>query len=547
LNRAEFLKIAGGGSLVAALPPLKARSSQGETLLKVAADSFDGELYNFWSTSVTTGQDYFLDADRRESVREIHPFAKYINCVRFLGGTEVNKDGFFRGAGANGEALADFSDAVRYVKGVLDFGFTPRIVLDNVPISMSRPAELNQYGNTLPPQDFGLWHSYIRQLIQALVKAFGRDQVSRWRFRVGTEPDLYPGHWTGSEQDYYKHYDYTVDAVTSVIPEAEIGPGNILNPEESLPAMQRAGKEQWGLRIVDHCAAGKNYKTGKTGTRLCFFGMSWYGRVGRPVGLDEAAQKIRERLSKYRQFGGVPVDIQEFSVLTDEWGARLYGGDASEWSASWMAAVTEKVYRHRLAQVYQWSTTTNGIPHPRTHVMTMLERMQAGKRLRVDPAPSTGEFGCIAGAKGGGIDLLVYRHKPEREDGEPARVRVGISGLAGDSWRIARGDIIDHEHSGYIHALYKDLADAGIKPLEKAPLLGDKSGKAGRTPVFGAVVSERYGPEGQKFFNVRHEKYRELGRLRALEPLPALAKDSNGISLALDLAGHSVAYLRLER
>ena len=90
------------------------------------------------------------------------------------------------------------------LSGIRKCGFTPWIVLDNVPAKMSENPTKNRYGNTEPPADFDLWSSYVRQFVQSLVDEFGRDEVAKWRFRVGTEPDLNPGHWTGTKQQYLK-------------------------------------------------------------------------------------------------------------------------------------------------------------------------------------------------------------------------------------------------------------------------------------------------------------------------------------------------------
>ena len=113
----------------------------------------------------------------------------------------------------------------------------------------------NRYGNTEPPNDFRVWSSYVRQLVQALVEEFGRDEVSRWRFRVGTEPDLNPGHWTGTKEQYLAHYDHTVAAVASVLPSATIGPGNIIDP------VKKRKWQSWGADIIEHCATGTNHAT----------------------------------------------------------------------------------------------------------------------------------------------------------------------------------------------------------------------------------------------------------------------------------------------
>ena len=84
------------------------------------------------------------------------------------------------------------------------------------------------YGQCHPPDDFDRWYKYVRECVQGLVDRYGMERVGKWRFRVGTEPNLYPKHWAGTKEEYFKHYDYTVAAVESVIPEPLIGPGNFV-------------------------------------------------------------------------------------------------------------------------------------------------------------------------------------------------------------------------------------------------------------------------------------------------------------------------------
>ena len=60
---------------------------------------------------------------------------------------------------------------------------------------MSDPPQENTYGNTAPAKDVRVWGKYVEGAARAMVDAFGRETVARWWFRVGTEPDLAPGHW----------------------------------------------------------------------------------------------------------------------------------------------------------------------------------------------------------------------------------------------------------------------------------------------------------------------------------------------------------------
>lgn len=503
-------------------------------LIKIDTDARGAELYNFWNTTVTTVAPRFARADEHAALRREMPFADYVNCVRLLGGRTNGEINLFKGIDAKNEAICDFTEAKAILRGVMKCGFTPRIVLDNVPFEMSRTNKMETYGNTQPPANFDVWHSFIRQFATMLVREFGRKQVSQWRFRVGTEPDLYPGHWSGTKAEFLQHYDYTVDAVTSVIPEANIGPGNILNPAEQPPHPKMGW---WGLDLIDHCATGTNYKTGAIGTRLCFFAFSWYGKVGKSVDtFDLAMKRVRERLQKYPHFSNVPVEVHEFSVLHDERNKFLFGGDATEWAASWMAAVADKVYEHDVKQVFQWATTYRGLPHPRTHVFTLLQHMEKGKRLPVS-RPASGKIGCLASARNNRMDLLIYRHEKERDDGVAQPVQIILSGRqrAGRPWRVKKAGLIDRDHSNYIRQFCSDANAAGIQPL---PDMG----------IYQVHIGRQFGDDGEKFFQEHREKYETLSRLAPLNPLPPLSKiEKNEFTLNLNLAGHSVVYIRLER
>lgn len=188
---------------------------------------------------------------------------------------------------------------------------------------MSENPTQNRYGNTEPPADFDLWSSYVRQFVQALVDEFGRNEVAKWRFRVGTEPDLNPGHWTGTRMQYLKHYDYTVAAVQSVLPDADIGLGNVVAP------MRGRRQKSWALAIINHCASGINHVSGQPGTPLGFFGSSYYTTVERTdKQFDEVVKFLRGKLDNHPQFVSVPIEIQEFGILSE--GGKRIIGDGTE-------------------------------------------------------------------------------------------------------------------------------------------------------------------------------------------------------------------------
>ena len=216
-----WIVVAAGISLLASSVLVAEELADGQASrceIVVDLDTEVGEMYNFWNVYPVTVQSPFLDERQFDQLRRTYRYAEYINCVRLLGGIDLTKDDYFRGVDDRGEAVCDFSAGLAMLSGIRRCGFTPWIVLDNVPAGMSENPTQNRYGNTEPPADFSLWSSYVRQFVRALVDEFGREEVAKWRFRVGTEPDLHPGHWSGTKEQYLTHYDYTVAAVLSVLP-----------------------------------------------------------------------------------------------------------------------------------------------------------------------------------------------------------------------------------------------------------------------------------------------------------------------------------------
>ncbi len=167
--------------------------------IRIDADSDLGELYNFWNVFPVTEQAPFKNTQKYELLHRLYPVARYINCVRFLGGQDLTKDDYFRGVNDNGQAVCDFTEAIELLEGIRKCSFTPWIVLDNVPAAMSAEPTRNKYGNTEPPADFKVWSNYVRQLVQTLVDKFGAR-----RSRLGdsaSAPSRTSSRVTGAERE----------------------------------------------------------------------------------------------------------------------------------------------------------------------------------------------------------------------------------------------------------------------------------------------------------------------------------------------------------
>jgi xylan 1,4-beta-xylosidase len=335
---------------------------------------------------------------------------------------------------------------------------------------------------------------------------------------------------------YLKLYDFAVHAVTSVIPEADIGPGNILSPLGA----PRPGKPKWGLDIIDHAAQGTNYYTGAIGTRLTYFSCSWYDRVGldgRVEGLSDAVDLIRNRLDRYPQFRSVPIEIAEFMVLHDVHGNRLWGGDTTEWSASWFAAVADQVYQKSITQVHLWDTTTSGVWHPQAHVIAFLEKMAGGQRLSTDVRARHANpdlVGAITVARNESIYLLVYNHAHARTVEDTLTVQLNISDPRvgqGVSWKAEQSQL-DADHGVFTRKFLEDCMEAGLSPVEKGA-------------EFDGAIRRWFGPEGVELFDQNIETYRALSNDIKLDSVKLNTNDEGEIEMEFTLPAHSVRMIRI--
>jgi xylan 1,4-beta-xylosidase len=311
-----------------------------------------------------------------------------------------------------------------------------------------------------------------------------------------------------------------------VIPDADVGPGNIVNPAGSHETPEGPA---WGLDIIDFAAAGD--------LPLEHFSCSWYGSVGKPVdSFSTAVQMMRERLDRYPRFRDVPVEVAEFAVLQDEHRRRLFSGDITQWGASFYAAIADLVYQLNVARVHEWAQTTGGVRHPRAGVIAMLQRMSGGRRHPVDVDTTAGaRSGAIAASKDSELFILVYHHRPLRNAFADQQVALQVCDdrmVAGDTWQLDQW-LIDRDHGVWADRYYADCERAGISPLPDSPLLGGN-------------VALRFGQPGLDLFRANRGTYEELAEPVQTIVARSLTVDAGKAALDFTLHGHAVTLIRLK-
>jgi xylan 1,4-beta-xylosidase len=153
----------------------------------------------------------------------------------------------------------------QHIKPLVEIGFMPKALSThpdpyrhNFP---DGPVNSIYTGWAYPPTDYKAWAELVFQFVHHLRERYGEAETSTWLWEVWNEPDI--DYWKGTPEEFFKLYDYSVDAVLRALPKARIG-----GPDTTGAAGAKSG--DFLRKFLDHCAHGENAVTNKTGTRLDF-------------------------------------------------------------------------------------------------------------------------------------------------------------------------------------------------------------------------------------------------------------------------------------
>ncbi len=107
---------------------------------------------------------------------------------------------------------------------ILSIGMKPFVELGFMPAALASGTQTIFWwkGNTTPPKDYKKWENLIRNLVLHFTDRYGLDEVKTWYFEVWNEPNL-SGFWSGTQEEYFKLYTYSVRAIKSVNKEYCVG------------------------------------------------------------------------------------------------------------------------------------------------------------------------------------------------------------------------------------------------------------------------------------------------------------------------------------
>jgi xylan 1,4-beta-xylosidase len=381
-----------------------------------------------------------------------------------------------------------------------EFGLRPYVQIGFMPEALSikpvpyqhqwAPDKRNSIstGWAYPPKDYDKWAELVHQWVRHCALKYGATEVERWYWEVWNEPDI--SYWRGTPQEYFRLYDYAVDAVKRALPAAKVG-----GPEVTGPRGDRAARF---LRdFLEHCLRGKNHATGRQGAPLDF--VSFHAKGAPRVMNGQVQMGIAAQLQDIdRGFGiiaGFP-ELRRLPVIIGESDpdgcaacpATLfpqYGYRNSILYASYTAAAFARKYE--LAEKHgvnfegavTWAfefedqpyfagfrvLATGGIDLPVLNVFRMFGLM-GGRRVAVESTADAGadslrqrgvrgtpDISGLASLQEGRLCVLLWNYHDDDGPGPSAGVELSLSSLPAAAVPILLQHYrIDQQHSNAFEA-----------------------------------------------------------------------------------------------
>ncbi len=319
-------------------------------------------------------------------------------------------------------------------------------------------------GWAYPPKNYNKWGELVYQWVKHCVQRYGEKEVRSWWWEVWNEPNI--GYWKGTEEEYITLYDYAADAVKRACPGTRIG-----GPTTTGPGGEKANT--FLKHFLEHCATGKNYKTGQTGAPLDY--ISFHAKGSPKVTEGHVRMNMATQFNDLYQgfktvaasaFSKAPIIVGEcdpegcaacsmalspqnayrnstmYSVYTAASYARIYeladsAGVRIEGAVSWSFEFEDQAWFDGFRDL-----ATNGVDKPVLNVFRLFGMMQ-GERLPVENATRTPlevlrtkgvhdaqpdvDALAVAGKKTAGI--MVWNYHDDDLPAAPAQVQLDLKSI----------------------------------------------------------------------------------------------------------------------
>jgi xylan 1,4-beta-xylosidase len=364
-------------------------------------------------------------------------------------------------------------------------------------------------GWAYPPKDYNKWAELVYQWVKHSVARYGQKEVESWYWELWNEPN---GYWKGTQEEFFKLYDYAADGLKRALPTARIGGINIAGT---------AGKsaQQWLHAFVKHCFSDTNYVTKKIGSPVDAILFHAKGspklvkdhvqmNMGRQLTDINAGFKL---VASYPQLKNIPVIIGESDpegcaacgMHTNPENAYRNGTMYSSYTAASFARkyLLADSFKVNFLGAVSWAfefedqpwfygfrdLATNGVDKPVLNVFRMFGMMK-GKRVLVQGNQmydlktmvdssvrrAYSDVGAIAAKAQRSVSVMLWNYHDDDVKQEEVPVEVKIDGIKATTITLTEYRI-DDEHSNS-YEVWKKMGSPQNPTKEQVAIL-EKSGQ----------------------------------------------------------------------
>ncbi len=187
---------------------------------------------------------------------------------------------------------------------MLSHGMRPIVETHRMPTICKTPVD--RPAKDALVAEYQLWGRCVRAFTQHVVDRYGLDEVRQWYFEVWNEPD---GTKAFREDPgrFLALYDHMAAAVHGVDDQLRVGGPATMQGEYAFVLFRR---------FLEHCTAGVNYVTGKTGSRVDF--VSVHCKAGRPSTLCPSMDAMFDSLRRYLDILAEFPQLKDVEFFNDE-------------------------------------------------------------------------------------------------------------------------------------------------------------------------------------------------------------------------------------
>jgi xylan 1,4-beta-xylosidase len=196
-------------------------SAQNRTI-KIDTTKVSGELNTFFKSSIGAGRaNEGLRADWQQQLAQIKHDAGF-SYIRMHG--LLSDDMAVYRVNAQGQEQYNYQYVDALFDYLLSIGIKPFVELGFMPQALASGDKTIFWwrGNVTPPYDYDKWGKLIENLAIHFTQRYGAEEVATWYFEVWNEPNL-DGFWTGTQDDYFKLYNYAAKAIKKVNNSYKVG------------------------------------------------------------------------------------------------------------------------------------------------------------------------------------------------------------------------------------------------------------------------------------------------------------------------------------